>query len=281
MDLGINLWVWGAPITDSVVAERVPQAAKLGYDAVEFPLEEIDAFDHGAAARRCRENGMATSVAAVLTEDRDLLHADHAVRENAREYLRSCIKCADRLGANRVVGPLYTATGRTWHLSAKERTKVIEDLAEQFRPLGEYAAARGISLCLEPLNRFETSVFNTVDQTQRLIDAIDHPAYTLLVDTFHLNIEEQSIPGAIRDAGDGVGHVHACANHRGAPGTGHIPWEDVAEALSDVGYDDLVVVESFTPDVESIARAASIWRPLAADQDTLARDGFACLSDHF
>jgi D-psicose/D-tagatose/L-ribulose 3-epimerase len=281
MQFGINLWVWGAPITDDLVAERVPQVAAMGYDAVEFPLEELDAFDHDAAAQLCAEHGLATSVAAVLTEERDLLHDDETVRETAREYLRGCIAAADRPGADRVVGPMYTATGRTWHLTDAERATAIDDLATQLRPIAEHAAAHDITLCIEPLNRFETSVFNTVAQSRQLLEAIDHPACALLLDTFHQNIEEQSVPGAILAAGDAVGHVHACANDRGTPGNGHIPWGEVADALDAVGYDEMVVVESFTPAVESIARAASIWRPLAESQDTLAEDGLACLTAHF
>ena len=96
-------------------------------------------------------------------------------------------------------------------------------------------------------------------------------------DVVEFPIEERSVPEAVRAAGDTLGHVHACGNDRGAPGNGHIPWDDVAAALADVGYDDQVIVESFTPAVESIARAAAIWRPLESTQDALARDGLAFL----
>jgi D-psicose/D-tagatose/L-ribulose 3-epimerase len=100
-----------------------------------------------------------------------------------------------------------------------------------------------------------------------------------MLDTFHMNIEERALGDAIRAAGKRLCHVHACENDRGAPGSGHVPWADVAAALRDIGYDGPVVIESFTSKVKSIARAAAIWRSFAATQDDLARDGLAFLKE--
>ncbi|MCS7040952.1 MAG: sugar phosphate isomerase/epimerase, partial [Caldilineales bacterium] len=101
------------------------------------------------------------------------------------------------------------------------------------------------------------------------------------LDTFHMNIEEKSLGEAIRAAGPRLKHFHACENDRGAPGSGHVPWNDVAEALRAIGYEGPVVIESFTAKVKSIARAAAIWRALAPTQDDLARDGLAFLRGLF
>jgi len=281
MDLGISLWVWGAPITDATVAERVPQAAEMGYDVVEFPLEEPEAFDYGSARTHLDEHDLDASVAAVISEDRHLLSDDPAVRADGREYVRNAVDAAEALGADRVVGPLYAAVGRTWRMNEAERAAAIDDVVGQLSELAAYAGERDVSLCVEPLNRFETSVLNTVEQTIEVVDRVDDPACELLLDTFHMNIEEKSLQGAIRAAGDRLGHVHACGNDRGAPGNDHIDWAGVAAALADVGYDDQAVVESFTPEVESIARAAAIWRPLAESQNALAADGLAFLRELF
>jgi D-psicose/D-tagatose/L-ribulose 3-epimerase len=99
----------------------------------------------------------------------------------------------------------------------------------------------------------------------------------MMLDTFHMNIEERSLGDAIRAAGPRLQHVHTCENDRGTPGTGNVAWEEVAKALHDIGYDGPVVIESFTPAVKSIAKAVCIWRPLAASQDALAADGLAFL----
>jgi D-psicose/D-tagatose/L-ribulose 3-epimerase len=281
MDLGINLWVWGAPITDDTVAERVPQAAEMGYDVVEFPLEEPDGFDYDRASDRLDEHGLGASVVVAMSEERDLLAEDPDVRANGREYVRETVDAAAALGSDRVVGPLYSAVGRTWRMDEAERAAAMNDVVDQLSELAAYAGDRGVSLCVEPLNRFETSVLNTAEQTIEVVDRVDDPACEILLDTFHMNVEEKSLPGAIRAAGDRLGHVHACGNDRGAPGNDHVDWGGVAAALDDVGYDDQAVIESFTPEVESIARAAAIWRPLEPSQDALAADGLAFLQDLF
>jgi len=281
MDIGINLWVWGAPITDDVLAGRVPQAAEMGYDVVEFPLEEPGGFDYDYAADLLAEHGLDASVVVAMTEDRDLLAEDPEVRADGREYVRDSVDAAEAVGADRVVGPLYSAVGRTWRMDEAERAAAMDDIVDQLSDLAPYAGDRGVSLCVEPLNRFETSVLNTAEQTIDVVGRVDHPACEILLDTFHMNVEETSLPEAIRAAGDRLGHVHACGNDRGAPGNDHVDWAGVAAALEAVGYDDQAVIESFTPEVESIARAAAIWRPLEQSQDTLAADGLAFLRNLF
>ena len=92
-----------------------------------------------------------------------------------------------------------------------------------------------------------------------------------------MNIEEQSIGDAIRAAGPRMRHLHTCENDRGAPGSGHVPWEEVARACRDIGYNGPIVIESFTNKVKSIARAAAIWRSFAPSQDALATDGLRYL----
>jgi D-psicose/D-tagatose/L-ribulose 3-epimerase len=92
-----------------------------------------------------------------------------------------------------------------------------------------------------------------------------------------MNIEEKSLGDAIRLAGNRIGHFHACENDRGAPGSGNVAWDDVAQALSDVGYDGPVVIESFTDKVKTIARAAAIWRSFEPSQDALAQNGLTFL----
>jgi D-psicose/D-tagatose/L-ribulose 3-epimerase len=281
MQFGINLWVWGAPITDDRIDQRVPQADRMGFDVVEFPLEEANAFDYDRTRDLLDDHGLGSSVVLAMSEDRDLLHDDEAVRENGREYIRRSVDAAAAIGADRVVGPAYSAVGRTWRMSDAERAAAVEDVAEQLADLAAYAGERDVTICVEPLNRFETSVLNTAEQTIEVVDRVDHPNCRILLDTFHMNIEETSLADAIRATGDRLGHLHACGNHRGAPGNDTIDWPSVAEALDDVGYDDQAVIESFTPEVESIARAAAIWRPLAESQDALAADGLAALEQYF
>ncbi|HEV2073010.1 MAG TPA: sugar phosphate isomerase/epimerase family protein, partial [Thermomicrobiales bacterium] len=180
-----------------------------------------------------------------------------------------------------VAGPIYSPTGQTGTIPPDERARKLETLVRNLSPILEVADAHGIRLAVEPLNRFETSLFNTVRQAMELLELVDHPSLGLLLDTFHMNIEERDIGDAIRFAGDRLFHFHACGNDRGAPGNDNIDWIAVRDALRAVNYTGTVTIESFTSANQTIATAASIWRPLAETQDALATDGLAFLRNLF
>jgi D-psicose/D-tagatose/L-ribulose 3-epimerase len=188
-------------------------------------------------------------------------------------YLRGAIEATAALSATNLVGPLYATVGRTWQQTPEERGHDLDILVANLRALAEHAAKFGVVLCVEPLNRFETSFINLATQAIEVVDRVDHPNCQIMLDTFHMNVEEKSLGDAIRAAGPRLKHLHACENDRGAPGSGNVQWQDVRQGLKDIGYDGPVVIESFTAKVKSIARAAAIWRPLAASQDALAQDG--------
>ena len=130
-----------------------------------------------------------------------------------------------------MIGPLYSSVGRCWQQTADERARDLDVLVTQLKALSKYAGDRGVVLCVEPLNRFETSFLNLAEQAIEVVDRVDHPACGILLDTFHMNIEEKSIGDAIRAAGPRLKHLHTCENDRGAPGSGHVPWNEVAAGL--------------------------------------------------
>jgi D-psicose/D-tagatose/L-ribulose 3-epimerase len=136
-------------------------------------------------------------------------------------------------------------------------------------------------LAVEPLNRYETSLFNTVEQALELVELVDSPACGVLLDTYHLNIEEKDPAAAAKAAGDRIAHVHACGTDRGAPGADSFAWPAFRDALREAGYAGALCIESFTPEQEAIATAAAIWRPLAESPDALASEGLRFLSRAF
>jgi D-psicose/D-tagatose/L-ribulose 3-epimerase len=281
MRFGVNTWVWASPLSDAELAELVPKVAGLGFDWIEVPIETPDEFNYGRAGALIREHRLGVSVGAAMGPDRDLIHPDQSIRANGAAYIRHCIDATHAMGAHTLMGPMYAAVGRTWQMSAEERERDTLLLVAALRELAEYAEARDVVQCIEPLNRFETSFITLAEQGIELIDRVAHPSCQLMLDTFHMNIEERSLGDAIRAAGKRLHHLHACENDRGAPGSGHVPWDDVALALREIGYAGPVVIESFTSKVKSIARAAAIWRTLANTQDDLARDGLAFLKGLF
>jgi D-psicose/D-tagatose/L-ribulose 3-epimerase len=279
--IGITTWIWTSPLSIDRFAEIAPHVARMGFDLLEVPIESPTDLDYGRAAPIVKDLGLQTSVCAAMSPDRDLIHADENIRQNAMAYVRHCVDAAKTLGAANVVGPLYSAVGRTWQSTPDERKKDLDLLVRELKELSAYAHERGVVLCVEPLNRFETSFLNLASQAIEIVDRVDHPGCGLLLDTFHMNIEERSVGDAIRSAGKRLKHLHACENDRGAPGSGHVQWKDVADACRAINYTGPAVIESFTSAVKSIARAAAIWRPLAETQDGLAQDGLRHLRKVF
>jgi D-psicose/D-tagatose/L-ribulose 3-epimerase len=277
--IGVNAWVWTSPVNTNEFTRLAPMVKKMGFDLIEFGIEGTGDLDYARGAQIARENGLGVSVCAAMGPDRDLIHSDEAIRKNGIEYVRHCIDAAKTLGAPHVVGPLYSAVGRTWQSTEDERKRDTDLLVKQLKELSKYAGDRGIKLGVEPLNRFETSFMNLAAQAIDVVDRVDHPACGILLDTFHMNIEERSIGDAIRAAGKRAIQIHTCENDRGAPGSGHVPWREVADACRDIGFKGPYVIESFTNKVKSIARAAAIWRNFAPTQDALAEGGLRFLRE--
>jgi len=271
--VGANAWIWASPITDAEIAELAPRVAGLGFDLIELPVEEPGAWDPARAAELLASAGIDAGVCCVMPPGRDLAVADRAVVTETVDYLRHCVDVAVRVGSGVVAGPMYAPVGKVWRLDGDDRREAIARVAEGLRPVAEHAAERGVSLAVEPLNRYETSLVNTVEQGLELIEAVDHQACGLLLDSFHMNIEEKRPAAAVRAAGERISHVHACGTDRGAPGADDFDWPGFVAALREAGYSRPLCIESFTADNEVIATAASIWRPLAPSPDVLARDG--------
>ncbi len=279
MLIGVNTWVWTSPLTDADIPGLAAKARTMGFDLLELPLETLDGYDPQRAREVLAAEGLAASSTLVFPPDRDLLHPDPAPRDNAARYIRGAIDVAAALGSTTLSGPLYASVGRAWRQTAGERERDLERLVAALAPLAAHAASSGVRLGLEPLNRFETSFVNIADQAIEIIDRVASPGLGILLDTFHMNVEEKSIGDAIRATGSRLSHFHACENDRGAAGSGHVPWDEVAGALRAIGYDGAVVIESFTDQVVTIAAAAAVWRPVATSQDALAAAGGSFLRE--
>ncbi len=280
MKFGVNTWVWTAPLTTEELEVLAPRIAEMGFDHIEIPMDDPKTLNFKKCGEIIKEAGISSiSFCAAMGPDRDLIDPDPNVRQNGFDYLKASIDGLALIGGKNMVGPFYSAVGRTWQQSAEEREHDMLILIDILKELSEYASQKGVVLGLEPLNRFETSFITTADQALELVNRVDHPACKIMLDTFHMNIEENSMGDAIRKVGSCLIQVHSNENNRGTPGAGHVPWKEVAQALKDIDYDGVLVIESFTNKVKSIARAAAIWRPLASSQDALAADGVVFLRE--
>jgi D-psicose/D-tagatose/L-ribulose 3-epimerase len=279
--IGANTWIWVSPPTDAALDELIPKIAEYGFGYVEIPIEHIGDWDPQRVGALARDHGLGITTCLVMPPGRELAFTDDVTRHETQEYLRAAIDATAAAGAVTICGPCYTSVGRTWRLDEADRLVLLDELTEALSPIADHAVGRGVTVALEPLNRFETSAFNTVDQAVELIDAVGSPGLGLAFDTFHANIEEKDPADAIRRAGRRLAHVQVCGNDRGAPGNDHIDWHALRRALDDVGYAGPLCIESFTADNQTIATAASVWRSFEGSQDAIATRGFAHLSKVF
>lgn len=268
--IGVNTWVWASPLTDENLPALAAKAAELGFGAIELPVESPGDWSPDAAAELLAEHRLDPIVIGAMGPGRNLVAAPGSEIVATQNYLVHCLGVAERLGSPVVAGPFTAATGRAWRMDAEERDARYRELRASLAPVVRQAEARGIRIAIEPLNRYETSLVNTVEQALEALGPLLGPGLGLALDSYHLNIEEKSIGDAIRAAGEHLAYVQVCGNDRGAVGDDHLDWPAFLDALDDVGYAGALGLESFTGENATIAVAASVWRPLAPTQDELA-----------
>lgn len=276
--LGANPWIWHSPVTGPALAEVLPRLAGWGFDCVEIPLEQPGDWDPAATAKLLDATGLApAAVVAVMTEERNLVRTGPDTVRTTQDYLRRCVDTARDIGAPVVAGPVYATVGRRWRMNDAERRSAYAQWREHLAPVVDHARAAGVTIAVEPLNRYETSLLNTVGQTLDALEGFPADSIGVALDTYHQNIEEHSLPAAVHAAAGRIAHVQVCANDRGAPGADHLDWPGFLTALREEDYRGTLCIESFTAHNDAIAVAASVWRPLAASQDALAAEGLAFL----
>ena len=256
---------------------------ELGFDFIELLVPEPeDGLDLGDVRRALADADLAVVLAARVNANRSIVSADDQARKGGLDYLFTCIDTATMIGADIVGGPLYGGplvfAGRApAPVANEERQARFDRCVQHLGAAADRAAKAGVRLALEPLNRFETDIISTTAQAIDLVDTIDSPALGLLLDSFHMNIEESSIPDAIRLAGSRVVHFQANENHRGFPGTGHLPWTDIGRALHEVGYGGPVSLEPFRRDDDRFGVPIAQWRPPADDESLKLRSSLAII----
>jgi D-psicose/D-tagatose/L-ribulose 3-epimerase len=274
MKYGANMLIWTANFTRDNLP-LLPEIKRNGFDGIEVPMFEPANFASTEIRRGMEENDLECTVCSVIPSGLSVGAGDASVRHKTRAYLEDCIRRTADVGAKIFAGPFYSPVG---FLPGRRRTVDEWSWAvECFQALGPVLEQHGVTLAIEPLNRFETYFLNTAEDAAALCDQVDHANVGILFDTFHANIEEKSIGQAYRTLGHHLKHVHTCENDRGIPGTGHVEWPDVFQALRDVGYDGWLTIESFGFSLAGLSAAAAIWRDMAPTPESIAFEGVAFL----
>ncbi len=280
MRLGLNTFLFASPFT-TASTKLFPRFKAWGFQTVEIPIEDPAHIDPARVKRALDASGLVCgSVCACMGPDRDLRGTPEQ-QQTGLKYMMTLLDQMVVLDCPALIGPVYSAVGRADAVPPKEYRQQWKTVAGHLKTLCRHAEELGKTVCLEPLNRFETDFINTCEQALKMVDAVGSPALKIHLDTFHMNIEEKNQAAAIRKAGKLLGHFHACGSDRGTPGKDHIDWKPIAAALKAVGYKNDVVIESFTTDVKVIARAAAIWRRIEPTRDEIAVDGLKFLRGIF
>ena len=280
MRFGINSFLYTSPFTTASV-KLFPKFKKWGFDTVEIPVEAPEHIDPAKVKAAADKAGIAIgSICACMGPGRDFRGTPEE-QATGMAYCKALVDQAAIMGCPRLIGPLYSVVGKADAVEPAQQKIEFALVVANLKVLAAYAAAKGITLCIEPLNRFETDFLNTTDKGLALIKAVGAKNVVLHLDTFHMNIEEKNQAAAILKAGKTLGHFHACGSDRGTPGGDHIDWKPIVAALKKIGYQGDVVIESFTTDVKVIARAAAIWRKIEPKRDDIAVKGLANLKRLF
>ena len=280
MNIGVNTWVFVSPFDNSTY-DLIPKIKKMGFDTIEIAVDNVDLIDPKLLKKHLKDNDISAILCGAFGQTRDISNEYENIRKIGKKYITDCVKLAEAIDCSLFSGPVYSAVGKTVRLSEDQKKQEWEWCVNNLKEISSVASDSGVTIGIEPLNRFESSMINLADQAAELIDDVGSDVYKVHIDMFHSNIEEKSIPDAIRRLGSKLGHLHTCENDRGAPGSGHQDWEGVRDALKEIDYDGAAVIESFVPGVVEIAKAAAIWRPLAESQEQLAQDGLKFLRELF
>lgn len=273
---GVSTWLWTSPFSTESIG-LFSKIRAMGYDAVEIAVEEPSLIDTAVVRDALAENNLKAIICGAFGPTRDPTHEDESFRQNSLNYIQNCLDVALALGGEFVAGPMYSAVGKARLVSPEQKSTEWNRAVKYLRIACNMAHDRGLALALEPLNRFESDLINTAEDVVNLITDIGHPAAKILLDGFHMNIEEPNIAAAITHAGKDLIHLQVSENYRGTPGTGQTRWNDYKKALTEINYTGTVAIESFTPQIKELAGAVCIWKPLAASQDQFAAEGLQFL----
>ncbi len=281
MKFGVSTFVWASPFSTQNI-DLLTKVKNMGYDLIEIAVEDSALIDWEQIKTVARDLDLQILICGAFGEDRDISSTESRYRQNGKDYIIKGIKIAADVGSPIFSGPLYSAVGKTRIVPAEQKKQERAWCVEILKEVTKVADDHGIVLGLEPLNRFETDMINTMDQAIELVNEVNNSNLQLVLDTFHANIEEKDIPAAIRKLGkERLCHVQGNESDRGTPGTAHLEWEGIRDALNEIGYDGAMVIETFGQPSEALARATCIWRPLANSADELASEGLAFYKQMF
>ena len=244
--------------------QTAKKISSLGFDIMEVGAGHLVSMSDEELARLkdlARDLGLTITSNIGPAKNKDVAAADEATRVRGIQYLSDIMKAMDKLDSRRLVGVQYTYWPNDF--SDLDKPAIWARGVESVKKLGKVAEQYNVEMCLEVVNRFETHILNTVDEANQFCDEVDNKNVIILLDTFHMNIEEDNIPDAIRRAKGRLGQLHVGEGNRKLPGEGSLPWGEIGQALRDIRFDKSVVMEPFMLMGGSVGKEIKVWRDLS------------------
>ncbi len=267
--LGIHALVWVGGWTEQDCEKAVSSSAGLGFDIIEIPAFEPREMDASMTRRVCEQYGMAPTISLGLTHESDINSEDDYTIAKGRQTLFDALEFARAIGSGYLGGVIFGALAR---YEAPTTDAARRNSAAVIKELGQEAAKYGITIGLEFVNRYESNLLNTAQQTLDYLDIVGEDNVKVHADVYHMNIEEKDYRTPLVACGDRLGYVHVGESHRGYLGTGTIDFPEFFGGLREIDYAGPVTFESFSSAVVSrhLSNTLAIWRNTWTDGADLA-----------
>lgn len=248
------------------IAYYVSKVAKLGFDILEVSsrrLLDMSRFEQEKIRSLAEKENIELTFCLSLFEEYDISSEDINVRKKGIEYVKRNIEIVHNMGGKSFSGVNYGAWFPSINDEHLDKTSYLERSVNSMKEIIKIAEDLGVFYNVEVVNRYEQFMLNTCEEAIDYINRVGSPNLKIHLDTFHMNIEEESIEKAIVKAGAKLGHLHISENNRDLPGKGHISWDEVIRALKKIIYNGNIVMEPFIQPGGEVGRAIKVWRDMS------------------
>jgi D-psicose/D-tagatose/L-ribulose 3-epimerase len=276
MNIGVSAFAWTTHFTEKHV-EILPTLRDHGLTHFEIAMFDPASIPVSALRRAFESNELIVSVCAILPGGINPISEDASIREASIGHLRRCIETTAELGAGLLCGPVYAPIG---YLPGRRRNQQEWGWAvEAVQAVTPQLEACEVTLAIEPVNRSETFFLNTAAEASEFCKAVDHPRLGVTIDTFHANIEEKNIAGAITSLGSRLKHLHVSENDRGLAGSGHVNFPEIVRSLKDIHYEGVSMLEGFGYSADEPNSLGALWGDPQVSPEDIAFQGASYLRE--
>lgn len=262
--LGIYYAFWEKEWTADYF-QYIKKVSSLGFDVLEIEVSsllEMSPSVRRALASAAKDAGIELTYCIGLPAQYDPSNADDSIRKNGVEYVKRLIQCVGEMNGKILGGILYGSWPADVSQPLTNKQPWWDRSVESVRQFSKVAENEGVTCCMEVVNRYEQFLLNTAEEGRHFIANVASPNVKLLLDAYHMNIEEDQIGQAILDSANAIGHFHIGETNRRVPGRGHMPWNEIFDALCAINYKGHIVMEPFVQTGGTVGKNIKVWREL-------------------